>query len=256
MGAVVGDEKQEKQRDGDPRILNISPNNGLCGGSTIDLTAGSTIDLGPFSSVDLEETSCEQGSLPVPATVGTARGDGICFGTSRDDATNKGNEKTENDEACDIMQDSRIGLQTGTARRVEASENGPGDGGREEGKGGGESDGGDDVAHLARAGSAGDVGDAGATATGSIQSSSWDLKRVVARTNNGGRRRVGDGDVGDKGSDGGGGGQWAHRQRMRDRGGPMAKPSGTKCMAPSGSGPLRTEQDVRDAALRDSGKVG
>lgn len=267
---MVGDEEQEKQGRGGLGKLNTSPNDGLCGGSTIDLTAGrmidlttgSTIDLGPLSSVDLEETSCEQGSRPVPANADTARGDGSCFGTSRNDTTNSSNEKNGRDEGTrDIVQDCRLGLQRGTAaKRTEATENDPGEDGQEEGKGGMESDGGHGVDNLARSDSAGGVagvaGDAGAAATGSVQSVSWDLKQVVARTNNGGRRRVGDGDVGDKGSNGGGGGQRAHRQRTRDHGGSSAKPSVTNVIAPSGNGPRRKEQDLRGAAFEDSGNVG
>lgn len=235
MAAVVGEEEEEKQRRPGLGALSTSPNDGLCGGSTIDLRAGSTIALGAgaVSSVDLEETSRGQGSLPVPAAATTNRGDDRYFRTNHDDEANKDSETNGSDEVPrDVIQDCRRGLQAGmAAKRAGAPEKDTEEGGQDEGKGGGEGDGGYNDGNLARSHPA----DAAGAATD--------------------RRRVGDGDSGDNGSNGCGGGQRRHRQRARQHEGPSTRPAVTKVMAPLGGGSLREKQNLRDPALGESKKV-
>lgn len=257
----MGKEEQEKHRRSRLGTFSTSPNDGACEGSTVDLTAGSTINLGASSTVDLEETSREQGSISVRATSEAARGDGYFLGTSRDDTINKGGNGNGNDEVPrDVMQDCHPELPTGPAAATAGvPENDPEEGEQDEGKGGGEGDGGNVVENRARPDPA--AGGGGATTTGTIQSSAPNLEQVVARTNGGDRRRMSDIDAGDKGSDDGVGGQRGHRQWVRQSKGSSARPSTTIAMAPLGDGSLRKKQDLCqkqdlcDAVLGDTRQV-
>lgn len=255
VAAVAGKEEQEKRNGPGLGTFSTSPDSGLYGGSTIDLTAGSTIDLGASSSVDLEETSREQGLLPVRATAATVRGDRRFLGTNRDDTANTVSGRNGSDEVpCDLMQDYGPRSQPGpVATRAGVPENDPDEGGQEKGRGGGKGDDGYGVENLARSDP---TGAAGGT-TGTIQSCTPNLEQMGARTNSsGGRRRVSVVKVGDDGNDGGVGCQQeGHRQQAFQHKGSSTRPSADEVMGPSDDGALQKERNLRDAVLGDTRRV-
>lgn len=238
VASVVGEEEQEKQRGPGLGALGTSLNDGLYGGSTIDLGTRAA------SSVDFE-INRGQGSLSVPAAAGTVRGDGSYSGASLDDTTNKSGESNGSHELLlDVTEACRRGLQAGAAAKQSgAPENDTEEVVQDKGKGGRKDDGRYGVDSFARSGSA---GAAGTAVPGGIKPSAPNLK-LDARTSSGGRRRVADSR---SGSDGGG--QRGHQQRARQHEGSSARPAIAKVMA----GSPRKKQDIHDAVLGDRRKVG
>ncbi len=242
---------QEIKQSGPGPDLSNNFDDGVLGGSTVDLWAGSTIDLGASvaSTSDLQETSWDRGLLDVPATTGKRWG-----GVDESLKTNCGGADGNN------LQRSRQGQRVGSAEkraRARKSE-------KEEGKSDeGEGVGGQGVEDLALIGSAGAAGDTGSASIGIAESSPL-LRQSVEGTEGGGKR-VGEkgGSSGGNGSDGhgdgggggGGGIDGEHRAQARRQKNSNQGSSSAKVTSSLDSGSQK-KHILDRATLREENKVG